>query len=311
MINAQALLSSSLAPNTKKTYVAAINMFGDFCKTHQISPVIPATITTLVLFMSHLSLQRLSPSTVTTYVSAISFYHKVNNFPDPTGNFIIMKLKEGIRRSSKRQNDPRLPITIDVLRQICQALQYVCSSDFEVIMFKAAFTLAFCAFLRVSEFTVPSKSAMLDASRTLLWQDVILIDEKECHIVLKVTKANQSGNKVVMQLQASSSDLCPVSALRHYIKQCPSKLSGPFFVHFDQSPLTRFQFSQVLRKAICFSGIPNGNQYKSHSFRIGASSQAFVNKLTEEEIKNMGRWSQKADTHRRYIRIPTQKLLSL
>jgi hypothetical protein len=45
----------------------------------------------------------------------------------------------------------------------------------------------------------------------------------------------------------------------------------------------------------------NANAFNTHSFRLGAATSAFVNGISEEEIKKLGRWSSKCSE--RYIRI--------
>ena len=57
---------------------------------------------------------------------------------------------EGYRRSRSLQ-DFRLPITYDILIKICYELNSVCNSQYESVLFKAAYTLAFFGLFRVGE----------------------------------------------------------------------------------------------------------------------------------------------------------------
>ena len=45
----------------------------------------------------------------------------------------------------------------------------------------------------------------------------------------------------------------------------------------------------------------NVNEFNTHSFRIGVATSVFVNGISEEENKKLGRWSSKC--FERYIRI--------
>ncbi|VDH94746.1 Hypothetical predicted protein [Mytilus galloprovincialis] len=56
-------------------------------------------------------------------------------------------------------------------------------------------------------------------------------------------------------------------------------------MHFDGSPLTRYQLSAMLRKSVNFCNIPNPNLLKSHSFRIGAATEASKRGINDEAIK--------------------------
>jgi hypothetical protein len=68
-----------------------------------------------------MSLRQYSFSTVAVHVSAISYCNKINNFLDNTKQFIVKRMLEGLRRSSKRY-DTRHPITQNVLIQLLTAL---------------------------------------------------------------------------------------------------------------------------------------------------------------------------------------------
>ena len=45
-----------------------------------------------------------------------------------------------------------------IKKKIPKALSHICSSKYEAVMFTAAFYLAFCALLRVGEFTCSNSS---------------------------------------------------------------------------------------------------------------------------------------------------------
>ena len=94
--------------------------------------------------------------------------------------------------------------------------------------------------------------------------------------------------------------VCPVATLKCYLEVRPNIL-GPVFCHFDHKPLTRYQFSAVLKKAINLLdyGIYN---FKSHSFRIGMATSLSMEGYSDEQIKIMGRWESNA--YLRYIRLP-------
>ena len=78
------------------------------------------------------------------------------------------------------------------------------------------------------------------------------------------------------------------------------KFQGPYLCHISGSPLTSFQFSQVLKKSLNFIGIDTAT-FKTHSFRIGAATQMYLDGQNEETIKLKGRW--KSNVVKSYIRI--------
>lgn len=130
--------------------------------------------------------------------------------------------------------------------------------------------------------------------------DISLSDNK-CTLLIKCSKTDQYGKSVsLIFTQSSDSTVCPILLLKMYLQLRP-KIDGPLFCHFSGEPLTKYQFRAILMKCLTFSGIRAN--IKSHSFRIGATTLASILNIPDEDIKLMGRWSSKGNTHRRYIRL--------
>ena len=55
----------------------------------------PLPYTKVALFISYLSAKQLAPSTITTYLSVLSYVHKSMGRPDPTKSFLISKVVNG------------------------------------------------------------------------------------------------------------------------------------------------------------------------------------------------------------------------
>jgi len=132
----------------------------------------------------------LSHSTVSCYISGLSFYNKVNDFEDNTQKFVIRKMIEGIKRSKSKRSDTRLPITRDLLAKILNSLPLVCSSHYEAKLFMAAFSLAFHGLMRVGELTVGNKSS---DTHTISFHDV-KISNNILEIFILSSKTDQLGN---------------------------------------------------------------------------------------------------------------------
>lgn len=86
--------------------------------------------------------------------------------------------------------------------------------------------------------------------------------------------------------------------MREFVKIRPSG-EGTLFCHFDKSPLTKYQFNAVIKKALSVCGL-QGLRFTSHSFRIGAATTAFELGVPQEDIQRMGRW--RSDSVFSYIR---------
>ena len=70
-------------------------------------------------------------------------------------------------------------------------------------------------------------------------------------------------------------------------------MTGAPFCHANGEPITRYKFSAVLRKVLISAGIQFDN-FKSHSFRIGAASETSVNDISDSKIMELGRWKSQA-----------------
>ena len=92
--NLRTLLSSSLTAGSRRSYQRAWIIFRQFYRQFYGSddPPLPVPTTCLPLFISHLTFRKLALSTITSYLSAISYVHKLRGLHDPTKSFLIQKL---------------------------------------------------------------------------------------------------------------------------------------------------------------------------------------------------------------------------
>ncbi|XP_071099006.1 integrase/recombinase xerD homolog, partial [Haliotis cracherodii] len=295
------LLQQSLSTNTWATYQTGINALHQFRSAHQLQEVWPVPLDQVVNFIAYLSVTHHSPNTVKTYIAALSSHHKFHGLTDCTNHFLIGKIVTGLHKSAGRP-DTRKPITADLLQVVTNNLPHVCSSAYEARLFKAVYCTAFFGFFRVSELvqTGPSKTGC--AIQNLSFSG----NPQQLSIHLPHSKSDQyrMGTTVTMS-PIPGNPLCPVVAIKHYLEARPS---GPqhAFVHFDHSPVTRYQFQALLKKALAHSNI-NTACYSSHSFRIGAATSAAMNGVPEHLIQQYGRW--KSDCYNAYIRLPTNSML--
>ena len=113
-------------------------------------------------------------------------------------------------KRSNPNTDSRLPITLDILNILLPKLQKICKTMYEAALFKAAFTLAFSALLRIGEFALPkgnSPQRVIHVGDTTFSSDGELI--KLC---IRHSKTDQQWYRTSVAFHAA----CPVAALRNF-----------------------------------------------------------------------------------------------
>lgn len=165
------------------------------------------------MFIAHLSITHYKHSTAKSYIAAISFKCKSHTLYGPTKTFVIQKLFQGMKRSTNAA-DTRLPITLDILQTIIPNLQFVCSSNYETSLYKAAFSPAFHAILRIGEIVLSKGNSH---ETTIQCQDVPVLTNK-LTVNIKRSKTDQLGMGVTLSVSASHRITCPVKAMQEYVK---------------------------------------------------------------------------------------------
>ena len=290
------LLIVAFAENTTDAYNNDFSCFESFRNIYCLPLLWPPTTEQLVMFVSCLSLKGLSHSTARLYVNAVGFQCKMRDVLDVSRNYIIEKALEGFKRSAGVRKS-RLPITKDILQHILSVLPLVCANVYESHLFAAAYSLAFFGFLRVSEHAVTNTGSNFK----VISKSDILIKEKEgtLELTIRYSKTDQYGAGVVQKInRADMKTICAVNNVLEFLNRRPS-IEGPLFCHLNGKPLTRYQFSAILKKALGSSHLDYG-KYTAHSFRIGAATSAAMAGCDVETIKRAGRW--RSGAYRVYLK---------
>ena len=260
-------------------------------------PIQPAI---LALFIAHLYSSKYAASSVTTYVSAISYVHQLAAVNDPTKAAIINQLLKGYRKLAPTR-DIRLPITLPILNKLLGSFQHTVSSAYQIHLLSAMCAIAFFAFLRIGEITTTSGESTNLIRITQLDR---LVDKKGNVKALQLTlinyKHSDPGQNFVVYIYPESL-CCPVQLLLQYVS-LRGYAPGPLFCWPDGTPITRTFFVTQLKAALKFNNL-DGALYKAHSFRIGAASWATAKGFSDPQIRLLGRW--KSNAFLKYIRTPS------
>ena len=149
-----------------------------------------------------------------------------------------------------QKSDRRLPITKNILEKIILTLPITCTNSYEADLVAAAFSLAFHGLFRVDELTVHKCSRI--PNNTVLKRENLTLDPVKQLLLINIqlhSKTDQVGKGTILQLEKLEGAICPFKLVEKYLRVRP-RVAGLLFCHFDTSPLTRYQFTAVLTKAI-------------------------------------------------------------
>ena len=260
----------------------------------------PLTPASVALYVAYLFNLKYAPKTIQTYLSAISFLHKIQGFADPTKDFIIQKLVAGVHRL-RPSVDMRLPITAPILSRLLRAADLTLVG-FNKILCQAMFSFAFHTYTRRGELAISNPS---QAQAVLQIQDVHVIFKqgaaKEIKVKISRFKHNTTGQPHFISFETKQQNYCPVVLLLNYLRKRGNS-PGSLFCDVAQRPISRHFFDSKLRVCLNFCNL-DSKCYKGHSFRIGAASWDAQNGVPDSQIRLRGRW--KSDAFKKYIRVTT------
>ena len=291
------LLNSTLAHSSQMVYKRAYKLLHQgmlYIEPHfNICTHLPMSQNRILFFIAFLSVKGLAAATITTYVSAVGYMHKILNFTNPTCSFMVQKVLAAVNKVSPSV-DSRLPITLLILHQLIQAASSVISSPFHAQLTKAMFLVAFYGLMRVGEIAYSSASK----NPTISLSDVQIFQQ---HMVIKIVHFKHNLSRQPLEIlvkRQPEPEFCPVYNLLEFLK-LRGTAPGPLFVFPNGKVVPRTFFAKKLKHCLNFLGLST-DLYKSHSFRIGSASLLASMGLSDSQIRLLGRW--KSDAFKKYIR---------
>lgn len=290
------LITSSLCERTRRSYERFWSRFCDFVNESQGQHLsLPVSSNTVSLFVAHLFSLQLAPSTISSHLSAIAFFHEVAGFHDPCSSSLIKRMLLGCRKL-RLVKDNRLPLLSKQIQLLLTAVdQLYLSNRFLRSLYKAIILVTFHGFFRMGELL----PASLNKPASVVQLHHTSISHNTFHIQLHCHKTRKSDKPVTIIIR-SQPEHCPVVSIKTYLAY-RGKSEGPLFISSTQQPITLANFRSVFNKLLTLSNL-SPLHYKLHSFRIGACTQAVMLGIPESDIMQMGRW--RSHAFRRYIRVP-------
>lgn len=154
-----------------------------------------------------------SVSSLNCKLSGLAFkFVQWSVFSDLTKHILVYKAMSGYWRG-RRVLDLRRPVSFAILGRILEQLPIICSSSYEVGLFKTAFVLAFFSGLRIGKLVSASKHDVggLTFDDVLVWGDKV-------HLRIRRSKTDQLGQGVQVELGVvTNSPACPMSVVWEWL----------------------------------------------------------------------------------------------
>jgi len=297
------LIQNSICQSTKKSYIKSANKFNNFVNYYYHKDCsFPVNFTHLQQFVAFLHCAKIQPSSVQTILSAINFIQKSVDGPDIFQHFFINRIMMGYKKLSISHSDARQPITVDILFQLCSAINHISTCTYTKILIQSMFLLSFYALLRVGEITVTSQ---LTPNPNLLMRDNLSIcpSTGQVTVIFTAFKHSVPGSPTTLVISPNSGLYSLPITLANYLRQRGS-LPGPLFL-YKKAAVSRNFYNNILQQCLKFIGLDQ-SKYKTHSFRIGSATSAAERGISALQLQHMGRW--RSNAYQKYIRIHSFKI---
>lgn len=134
-------IRQSVAPHTWVDYSTAWRRWVSFTGSAGFAWDVPSE-SAILSFLISLMDRQFSYSYIAKTLAGVSFFFRLQRLP-PCSSFL--SVKQALKGYRKRHFAPdgRRPISIELLRRICEATSVICFTGYEALLFQTAFVLAY------------------------------------------------------------------------------------------------------------------------------------------------------------------------
>jgi hypothetical protein len=218
-------------------------------------------------------------------------------FDDPRIKRIILGAQRVFGVTEIRE---RREITRDVLLAIVPTFN---NNSYDDINLRAAFTVAFSAFLRPGEFTWDKWTKLSFLTHISRGSIQFKSDGVLLHLPKSKTDQFRKGSNIA--ISPSNDAACAVAALRLLFQRYPKPDNEPLFSR-TLGPFDKKWIADNLTSSLVKAGM-DPTAYSGHSFRRGATNSAVTAGIPLADVGKMGRW--KSNAIERYITPASNEIL--
>lgn len=284
-------LGSSLSLSSRSTYDHALKSWLDFAKLHDF-PVEP-NHDTLSYYIAYESCF-IEPRSVATYLSGIM--NKLEpHFPGIRAvrrHHIVKRTLAGSIRLRSSPVKRKRPMLISELTAIVRTLRP--SANHDDLLFVAMLSTGFFALHRIGEITQPDQQSLRDYRR-LPRRTTFIFHDDRYEYMLPTSKSDRlfEGNKVVIQRLEDEWD--PWASMKRYVTSRDRLFPLQPWLWLDSTGVVPTRSWLLARMRLFLDSSISG-----HSIRSGGATYLALNRVPDERIQAIGRWS--SDAWKVYIR---------
>ena len=256
--------------------------------------------------------KEISPQSIATYLSQIDQWY--TDLTDQSRGTIsryppISRMQHFLNANFKCRDQQVHGITFEILEKIVAAASR--HHPDVARMLTAAYTLAFYAMLRPTEYMLTPRHGTFDETRHMRACDVTFYKgttrlttassarPDRFTVNIKQSKADPDRIGAMPTIGATGTATCPVSAMWSYFQHIKPAPGGPLFVDSASAPLQYPSALRVLRMHIGATG----HLYGLHSFRVGGAQALALAGRSVFYIMGRGRWKT-TESVSRYVAPP-------
>ena len=185
-------------------------------------------------------------SNINLLIKCNFFFHKHEEFPDPTSTFLVARALKGVSKDNNTRTR-LLPISRSLLHSILDKLVFLFSSPYEYYLYRCLFLLAYYCCLLAGEAVVSTHPQAPQHTLQLLSFSQFS-NSSHSTFTIRFSSYKHSREQVTFVLEATSTTNCPVQAFADYTK-LRSSVAGPIFLHSPGVPLSRKDFFPAFTSA--------------------------------------------------------------
>ena len=273
--HAQKMYDNSISRNTRISYKYDLNKF------RVMGYELPASPMDIVRYMSQVS-KDYNPNTIARHLKALRFYHKINNFVDPTDDVMVRRIFKGIKNTYSKPLKKAKALTVEDMKKIDA---YYNTLDTMVAQRNNTF-------LQIGFFGAFRRSELVN-----IRLDHLTFTKDGVEILIPRSKTDQEGQGQVCALPFMKGGLCPVLILKSWIETLGLK-EGFLFPPLSKGdkilsvikPINIDVLYLAIKAAALACELPEAERYSGHSLRRGFATEAAKRGASMSAIMKHGRW---------------------